>query len=239
MNTTITPFAYGEHLIRTMDRDGTPWFVASDVCSALGLENTSHAVDRLDSDEKGITNSDTLGGTQKVIIINEPGLYRLLFKSRKAEAKAFQRWVYHEVLPAIRRTGSFGDPHRVFSGFVAELIAMGVSPDLAVRAGLKLTPAAAPEPPRKELSAAPPVQLDQEFLARFEDGRGYNPQEVAAMLPEEHPARLASVSRSECLRLVDLTLAPYFAAGKIERVNHRRIVGYYRKPDIVPFSAAD
>lgn len=87
--------------------DGEPWFVAKDVCNALGLANVGQAVLNLDNDEKGITIADTLGGQQKLITISESGFYRLVLKSRRKEAKAFQRWVTHEVLPSIRKDGGY------------------------------------------------------------------------------------------------------------------------------------
>lgn len=92
-------------VIRAVEIDGEPWFVAKDVCEALGLGNMSQAVARLDDDEKGVISNDTPGGIQEFRAINEPGLYSLIMSSRKPEAKAFQRWVTHEVLPAIHRDG--------------------------------------------------------------------------------------------------------------------------------------
>ncbi|MCI8921018.1 MAG: helix-turn-helix domain-containing protein [Acutalibacter sp.] len=97
--------AYGQ--IRVIDRDGEPWFVAADVCKALELGNSRQAIARLDDDEKGVISIDTPGGPQEMSIINEPGLYTLVLGSRKPEAKAFKRWITHEVLPAIRQTGSY------------------------------------------------------------------------------------------------------------------------------------
>lgn len=93
--------------IRTLTRDGEPWFVAADVCRALDLGNTAQALTRLEDDEKGITSNDTPGGVQEMSIINEPGLYTLVLGSRKPEARAFKRWITHEVIPAIRRTGTY------------------------------------------------------------------------------------------------------------------------------------
>lgn len=92
-------------------KDGDPWFLARDVCPALGM--TIGATRRLDEDEKGLTNLQTHGGEQEVIIISEPGLYRLAGRSNKPAAKAFIRWVAHDVLPAIRKTGSYSaiDPN--------------------------------------------------------------------------------------------------------------------------------
>lgn len=97
--------AFGK--VRTLNLNGEPWFVAADVCKALELGNPSMTVERLDEDEKGISTIDTLGGKQRMAIINEPGLYSLVITSRKPEAKAFKRWITHEVIPAIRKHGAY------------------------------------------------------------------------------------------------------------------------------------
>ena len=97
--------AFGK--VRTLNLNGEPWFVAADVCKALELGNPSMTVERLDDDEKGISTIDTLGGKQRMAIINEPGLYSLVLSSRKPEAKAFKRWITHEVLPNIRKHGVY------------------------------------------------------------------------------------------------------------------------------------
>lgn len=89
------------------DAKGLVWFVASDACQALGLTNTARAIARLDGDTKGVTTVNTLGGIQEVTTINEPGLYALIFRSRKQEAQVFRRWVTHDVLPAIRQDGLY------------------------------------------------------------------------------------------------------------------------------------
>lgn len=105
----IQNFAFEEHLVRVVDRDGVPWFVANDVCKCLDLSNPRKAVADLDDDEKGVTTGDTLGGQQALNIVSEPGVYRLVFRSRKPEAERFKRWLAHDVLPQIRRTGKY-DP---------------------------------------------------------------------------------------------------------------------------------
>lgn len=87
--------------------DGEPMFVAKDVCTALGLGNSRQALSRLDEDEKGVISTDTPGGEQKMQAVNEAGLYVLVLGSKKPEAKAFKRWVTHEVLPALRRDGGY------------------------------------------------------------------------------------------------------------------------------------
>lgn len=86
------------------DESGEPWFVAVDVCNALGLANPSVAVNSLDFDERSKLN---LGRQGEANIVSEPGFYKLVLKSRKPEAKAFQRWVTHDVLPSIRKQGAY------------------------------------------------------------------------------------------------------------------------------------
>ena len=94
-----------------LDDDGNPWFVAIDVCAALGLDNSREAVSSLDHDEKiTVSNPDgnpRAGTPHRLTAISEPGLYSLIFRSRKPEAKAFKRWVTHEVIPSIRKTGQY------------------------------------------------------------------------------------------------------------------------------------
>lgn len=91
-------------------KDSQPWWVAKDVCDVLEITNSRDALKRLDDDEKGVGNTDTLGGVQSVQIVNEPGLYSLVLRSTKPEAKAFKRWITHEIIPAIRTTGSYVTP---------------------------------------------------------------------------------------------------------------------------------
>lgn len=95
--------------IRTVAINGEPWMVGKDVAVALGYENSRKAiVDHVDDEDKGVTKCDTLGGKQNMTIINESGLYSLIFGSKLDSAKRFKRWVTSEVLPAIRKSGSYG-----------------------------------------------------------------------------------------------------------------------------------
>lgn len=105
----LIPFLYeGEHLVRVIKGDdGEPWFVASDICRVLGLRNASKALQGLDDDEKGITNCYTLGGSQELLTVCEAGAYTLIIRSHKPIARPFRRWVTHDVLPSIRRTGGY------------------------------------------------------------------------------------------------------------------------------------
>jgi len=102
---------YNNQQVRIIQQDGEPWFVAKDVCDVLGIRNSRDAISTLMSDEKGVGTTDTLGGKQEVVLVNEPGVYRLVFRSRKREAEKFKRWVFHEVLPSIRRTGAYVAPN--------------------------------------------------------------------------------------------------------------------------------
>lgn len=94
--------------VRAVTLKGEPWFVAADVCRALGLGNSSQAIAKLDDDEKsGVIISDPRGREQVTRFISESGLYALVLSSRKPEAKAFKRWITHEVIPEIRKTGGY------------------------------------------------------------------------------------------------------------------------------------
>ena len=94
--------------IRTTMIDGEPWFVAKDLCMILEIQNSRDTLAKvIDEDEKGVANLYTPGGFQKMSVLNESGLYHLIFVSRKPEAKAIRRWVTGTVLPGIRRTGSY------------------------------------------------------------------------------------------------------------------------------------
>lgn len=114
MNVRVSPENFNpllfeaEHLVRQYEESDEIWFVAKDVCRVLGLKNVSQALTRLDDDEKGIITMDTLGGDQTVSTVSEPGVYRLVFTSRKDVAERFKRWLAHEVIPEIRQTGGYG-----------------------------------------------------------------------------------------------------------------------------------
>src|SRR5690554_5820467 len=102
----IIPFSFESNQIRVITGDdGEPWFVAADILSVLALDRK--ALERLDDDEKGVSSIHTPGGEQDMTIVNEPGLYGLVLGSRKPEAKRFKKWVTSEVLPSIRKTGSY------------------------------------------------------------------------------------------------------------------------------------
>ena len=107
MNNKIKVFENAEFgSVRTVTINGEPWFVAADVCRALGIDPTSTR--RLDDDEKNTLRlTQGIPGNPNVTVVNEPGLYTLVLGSRKPEAKAFKRWITHEVIPDIRQYGMY------------------------------------------------------------------------------------------------------------------------------------
>nr|DAF30968.1 MAG TPA: repressor domain protein [Caudoviricetes sp.] len=115
----IQVFEYQNNKVRTVDVDGEAWFVLKDVCAVLGISNNRMAADRLDDDEKGVSLIDTLGGKQEMVIVNESGLYHVILRSDKPEAAPFRRWVTNDVLPAIRKTGSYNAPQLTRSQLLA------------------------------------------------------------------------------------------------------------------------
>ncbi|EOI3513414.1 Bro-N domain-containing protein [Cronobacter dublinensis] len=111
----FTIFRFGDSEIRVIDKSGEPWFVAKDVCDALGLTNSRKALTSLDDDEKGVTSTYTLGGNQEVAVVSESGMYTLVLRCRDAVNKgsvphSFRKWVTAEVLPAIRKHGAYVKP---------------------------------------------------------------------------------------------------------------------------------
>ena len=100
-------FDFNEHAVRIIMQDGEPWWVAKDVCEILEISKYRDAITKLDDDERCPVKVDTLNGAQEMTAISESGLYTLIIRSNKPEAKKFRRWVTHEVLPSIRKTGSY------------------------------------------------------------------------------------------------------------------------------------
>jgi anti-repressor protein len=142
-----------------IDDDGTPWWVVADVCRALGLSNVGQALSGLDTDERrDIILNDVTGRRQEMAIVSESGLYSLILRSRKPEAKAFKRWVTHEVLPSIRKTGAFISPEK------AEEILYNPDFIIGLATELKTARAAVAERDEKIARDAPLVEASRAFL---------------------------------------------------------------------------
>ena len=127
MENALQVFNYKEQVVRTIERDGEVWFVAKDVCDVLDLSNPTMAIQELDEDERS---KYYLGRQGEANIISEPGLYALVLKSRKPEAKEFSRWVRHEVLPAIRQHGGYLTPAKIEEALL--------NPDVIIRLAQEL-----------------------------------------------------------------------------------------------------
>ena len=118
-------FHYQNSEVRTIEQNGEPWFVLKDVCGILGIRNTADTYNRLDDDEKGVGQIDTLGGMQRVNIVNESGLYNVILRADKPEAKPFRKWVTSEVLPTIRKHGAYMTPETLEAAIM--------NPDIMIR----------------------------------------------------------------------------------------------------------
>ncbi len=123
--------------IRHVEIDSDPWFVAKDVCRCLEISDTETSLRKLDEDEKGTYKIRTLGGPQTMSIVNESGLYNLIFRSNKPEAKQFRKWVTTDVLPQIRKTGKYQSKRKLIRGverlnnFLSEYLRRGDIKDVA------------------------------------------------------------------------------------------------------------
>ena len=107
----ILVFHYKSSEVRTVELNGEPWFVLKDVCAVLGISNHKMTAQRLDADEVSLTDlTDSMGRQQETTVINESGLYNVILRSDKPEAKPFRKWVTSEVLPSIRKTGGYRMP---------------------------------------------------------------------------------------------------------------------------------
>lgn len=117
----LIPFSYESYQIRVIEQQGEPWFVLSDLCKALELTTPAKIAARLDEDQKGVNLIHTPGGAQNMTIVNESGLYDVILRSDKPQAKPFRRWITSDVLPAIRRTGSYSIANHISPELMAQI----------------------------------------------------------------------------------------------------------------------
>lgn len=168
-------FNYNGQEVRTLLIAGEPHFVAADLVDILEIGRVHDAVRGLDEDERGTGTIRTLGGDQEVSVVTEAGMYSLVLRSRKTEAKMFKRWITHEVLPAIRKTGSYGQPARELT-FEEKA--------LEVLAGLN----ARVEEQRAQLAiAAPKAKAFDIFLSADGD---YDVRDAAQLLHRDHDIQI-------------------------------------------------
>ncbi|MEI2781557.1 MAG: BRO family protein [Candidatus Competibacter sp.] len=182
MSNDLITFNFVAQSVRVLMIDGEPWFVAADVLEVLTLDRK--ALERLDSDEKGVSSIHTLGGPQKMTVINESGLYALILTSRKPEAKKFKKWVTSEVLPALRKRGHYamlGTDEPVFkltqkdlTDLIERCIERGVN--AALRARKAIIEPATPRPVRENFS-----EWEKAEILRL-DEQGVGAAEIADLL---------------------------------------------------------
>lgn len=154
MNTDLQIFTNDQFgNVRVVDVDGDPWFVATDVCKAFGVANSRNVTERLTDDERGVSNVDTLGGTQRMTIVNEAGLYHMLFtmepnnargiddaavKMRIEALNQFKRWITHEVIPAIRKHGGYLTPDKLEEALMNPDVLIRLATDLKAERKLRI-----------------------------------------------------------------------------------------------------
>lgn len=178
----LMPFVYGDTQMRVVMVDGEPEFVAADVCRMLGHSNPTAAVAGLDDDERGLRNVETPSGAQQMVTVTEAGLYALIIRSRKPEAKAIKRWITHEVLPSIRKTGSYGQPAAPSLPSARELAQMVIDAEDAREAAEKQL-LLETKARRAVESYAKDLEPRAEFYDKFMDADGtYSVGAVAKML---------------------------------------------------------
>ena len=193
----ISLHLFEEITIRTIQQGSEILFRGKDVCKALELTNHNQALSGLtEVERKGVSTSDPLGGTQETTFVTEPGLYRLIFRSRKEAAKRFQDWVYQEVLPTIRTTGSYSPGHTAALSFIDALLERGADIKDAIRLATKTTPAlnkkdilhstlenTAPHLPGQPWAS----ELDTYIIPELESEKTYTLEDILSLLPNKHP----------------------------------------------------
>jgi prophage antirepressor-like protein len=219
MNTATATATFTFHLsadtrfdVRVVEREGSHWFVAADVCAAVAVGNVTDSLARVDEDDIGsIEVVDRIGRVQSVRTVNESGLYSLVLSSRKPEAKPFKKWVTSEVLPSIRKTGGYqvqAAPAELSRMQILQLAMDAEQGRMEAVAELAETTAV--------LSIAAPKAAAFEKLA---DARGSKTfREVAKFLEIKEPALRAFLSAIEMLYLLNGDWVPYAAhidAGRL------------------------
>lgn len=156
MSTNIIPFEFESHMVRAVSVDGEPWFVAADVARVLGYRMASDMTRRLDDEDKGTRSMRTPSGDQEMTIISEPGLYVAVLGSKVPGARAFKRWITHEVIPAIRKTGGY-------------TVQPALTEDEIVAQALQITTAKVKQLEAKVEADAPKVEYVDRFVAVDDD----------------------------------------------------------------------
>lgn len=202
MSRDIVPFDFNGQQLRALTVDGEPWFLAFDVAAILKLGNISSSLAKLDDDERGLHSMETPSGLQSFAIVSEPGLYSLILRSRRPEAKAFKRWVTHEVIPSIRKTGSYSvpgqrwdiDPESVDREALALLILASERAKKAAEAQASTL--------RAELAIAAPAATSWEAIVNT--GADYSMARAAKMLAADPAISRMKIGRDDLFNTLSI-----------------------------------
>lgn len=187
MTESITHHLFGESIIRTVSIAGEPWFVVGDVCKILEISNSRMVSTRLHEDDVSTADViDSMGRTQTANVCNESGLYQLVFKSRKAIAREFTRWITSEVLPSLRKRGFYGRRELAVTTFVKDLLNMGLNS----RDATKLA-----------LSTFPPLTTRERQMLDLESA---NLESIATQLSPDHTAILSLLRSGGSYRITEI-----------------------------------
>lgn len=244
----IIPHLFREKLIRTTIILGTVWFCGKDVCAALGIENSRDALTTLRATEKiTVGNADgnpRAGIPHEMTYINEPGLYRLVFKSRKAEAVVFQDWVFGVLLPRIRKEGlpaprssNLTQEQNAFFEIYQQLLDTGLPAVHANRSALRLS--AAPPAPRARPISSQSIPRDEEMeevLSLMEAGESYTIASLSAALPRKH--RLSKGGKAASASAIGKLLKAARDQGRVTADFDSNRRNTYSLPVVVPFTSA-
>ncbi|MEK4185619.1 BRO family protein [Paenibacillus sp. FSL L8-0494] len=195
----LQQFMYGHQEMRTLNIEGEPWFVAKDVCEVLEIANPTQAINRLDTDERAMLN---IGRQGEANVVNEYGLYSLILGSRKPEAKQFKRWITHDVIPSIRKTGGYMIPQTMPE--TLRLLAAEIEKNQAIEAENKQLAIEAAEKDKKLKDQATPVAI---YNLAISAHNTMSMQEVAKSLGTGR-TKLYQILREEGIIMKNSTL-PY------------------------------
>ena len=215
MSTDLMPFAYDGAQVRVLtDEHGDPWFVASDVAKILGYRDAANLTRRLDDEDRGTRSVSTPSGTQSMSTINEAGLYAAVLGSQVPAARPFKRWVTHEVLPEIRRTGSYAATTaapalpKTYAEALRELAAEVEAKEIAQARAAELEHQAAEDAPKLEYVQRYVSESDVITVDAFAAQHGVTGPAVRALLLERRVAYRKALGQrwSESKRaMVDVT----------------------------------
>lgn len=214
VESAVVPFKFESYEVRTVDIGGEPWFVAKDVCDVLELTNVTKALHGIDDDELALLNVRSGGQMREMNCISESGLYALIVRSNKPQAKVFRKWVTSEVLPAIRKTGQYVAPQQPKHGQLA-LVQQDwqAAVEMAKIAGLTGNQAvlAADKMMRNMTGVSPLAQLEMLHLACETQERNLTPTEISSLAEIKG---LANTARQVNVMLEQMGLQVARYAGK-------------------------